>query len=219
MNMEINSNRNNLTFGTRLVVVSPKGLSEVRSKYKKFTNIFHYNILTNINNNLYNCYQQNVKRGYTSGVKTCTAGVCVKKGQKAPLFWHIENTKYNMENFPILGKLIEGKNAVIIGSKKGYQYSSEMFHNFAEHIKQKNIPSTIIKGTKNSEVELFYLAPQDTLYMCIRDIWQRDKHVSSMQDLLKACDTVQISQTDSIEFYDILPKETLMKKFKKFFSL
>ena len=212
------SNINNTAFQSRIVFLSPRGFGKILSKKNKnLTNICNYDIIED-KKNWYNCYKTNVGKGYTSGVKTCTAGISVNKGKKASLFWHAENTLDNLKNFPILGDLIKGTNIILVGSKKGYKYSYEFFNQFINQAKGKNIPTTIFKGTKSSEADILYESKKDTLYICLKDIFKRDCYVSSMEDLKKACDIVEISPTDSIEFYDFLPKETMSQRLKNLYS-
>lgn len=211
MNCKINnSNQNNITFKTRIVFLSPKGFRKVFGawKNKNFANICHFDI-TNNENDRFSCYKTNIKRGYTKGIKTCTAGVCVNKGEKAPLFWHIENTHANIENFPIISNIIQGTNAIIIGSKNNYKHSKELFEKFVEEMKCKSIPTTLIQGTKHSEAHMMYESTNDALYVCINDIYKKDNYVKSIEDLQNTCDFLKISQNDSIEFYDTLPQKTI----------
>ena len=218
--IDVNSVKNDgLAFKSRIVFLSPKGLRKVAEQYrnKDLAYIVHYNILPDAPV-LSNCYRQNVKVGITNGVKTCSSGICVEKGQEAPLFWHVEDNSFNMENLPLLTNLIQGTNAIIIGAKENYKLSCEMFDKFVEQLHLKNIPTTIIKGTKTSEADLLYEAKKDTLYVCMRDIYQKDHYVKSKLDLDKTCDVVKISPTDSVEFYDELPKISVIKKIQNFFS-
>ena len=218
MDCKINySNQNNTAFKTRIIFLSPKGFNKVFAgwKNKKFTNICHFDI-TNNEKDWYSCYKTNIAKGITSGIRTCTAGVCVNKGEKAPLFWHVENTLKNIEKFPILSKLIKGTNAIIIGSKSKYKYSKELFEKFAEEMNTKKIPTTIIQGTKQAEANMMYKSSSDTLYVCMSDIYKNDNYVKSMEDLQNTCDIVKISPSDSIEFYDTLPQETIKQKIKNF---
>ena len=208
MNNTINYSGNSLAFKTKIIFLSPKGLSEIFTKYenKNLVNICDFFITDN--ERVWNSgYRLNVKRGYTSGIKTCTAGICADKGKAASLFWHVENSLKNIENFPILANLIKGTNAIIIGSKKNYKYSTELFDTFVKHLKSKNIPATIIKGTKDSEAGMLFDAMKDTLYVSMQDIYRRDKYVNSNKELKKACDVVEILPTDSVDFYDFLPPE------------
>lgn len=107
MNNKINYLNQNIAFKSRIVFLSPKGLSNVVKKYKNIANICNFEI-TGSNMGWYNCYKLNVKRGYTQGVRTCTAGVCINKGENAPIFWHVENTLKNLERFPMLTNFIKG---------------------------------------------------------------------------------------------------------------
>ena len=216
MNCKINnSNQNNIAFKTKIVFLSPKGFNKAFGgwKNKNFANICHFDI-TNNKNDWYSCYRTNIKRGYTKGIKTCTAGVCINKGKKAPLFWHIENKLANIENFPIISNIIKGTNAIIIGSKSNYKLSKALFEKFVEEMKTKNIPTTIMQGTKHSEAHIMYEATNDTLYICMNDIYKKDNYVKSMENLQQTCDIVKISPNDNIEFYDTLPQETIKQKIK-----
>lgn len=80
------------------------------------------------------------------------------------------------------------------------------------------MPTTIIKGTKNSEAEMFFDSKKDTLYLCLCDIFKNDSYVHSMKDLKETCDIVEISPTDSIIFLDFLPPKTITEKIKSFFN-
>ena len=198
----------NLTFKSRIVFLSPKGMSKVFAKYqnKNLDNICDY-FITNSEMAWDNGYRTNVKYGYTKEVKTCTAGVCANKGKNASLFWHVENSYNNLEKFPILENFIDGTNAIIIGSKKFFRYSTDMFDKFVKQTKNKNIPTTIIKGTQDSEASMLFDAIEDTLYVCMKNIFNKEKYVRSMEDLKQTCDTVEIAPTDSVEFYDFLPQK------------
>ena len=214
-----NTIQNDVAFKSRIIVLSPKGFSKMFAgyKYKKFANICHFEIADN-EKAWDSSYKTNLIRVFTKGVRTCTAGICVEKGKKASLVWHIENTIKNIEKFPIVSKFIKGTNAIIIGSKKGYENSTELFDKFEQETKYKNIPTTIIKGTKSYEASFFYDSKPDTLYVCLNHIYKNDEYVRSMEDLKQACDVVKISPFDSVEFEECLTEEKQKQKIKSFWS-
>ena len=218
MDNKINHLRSNIAFKSNIIFLSPKGFSEVFRTYKNknFVNLCHYDI-TNDEKDWYSCYKTNIARGITTGIRTCTAGVCANKGKRASLFWHVEDTLKNIEKFPILSKLIKGTNAIIIGSKSKYKYSKELFEKFVEQMNTQNIPTTIIQGTKKAEAEVIYESSNDTLYVCISDIYKNDNYVKSMEDLKNTCDIVKISPSDSVEFYDVLPKKSIKQRINESF--
>ena len=71
-----------------------------------------------------------------------------------------------------------------------------------------------MQGTKHSEAHIMYEAANDTLYICMNDIYIKDNYVKSMEDLIHTCDIIKFSPNDSIEFYDALPQETIKQKIK-----
>ena len=197
---------NNFTFKSRILFLSPKGFGKVFSEYNKKNVANICDCFITDNERAWDSgYRTNIKYAYTSGVKTCTAGVCANKGENASLFWHVENSYNNLEKFPMLAKFINGTNAIIIGSKKHFKNSTEMFDKFVKQAQHKNIPTTIIKGTKDSEVRMLFDAIQDTLYVCMNNIFRKENYVCSMEELKQTCDIVEITPADCVEFYEFLP--------------
>lgn len=96
MNIAINhSNQNNTAFNSKIIVLSPNGFRNVLTKYKNkdFANICYFDVTKN-EKAWDSCYKTSVKRAYTKGVRTCTAGVCVNKKEKHADNNHKRNKKF-----------------------------------------------------------------------------------------------------------------------------
>ncbi|MBQ8168027.1 hypothetical protein IJZ97_01250 [bacterium] len=199
--MEIKNCQNSSTFQSRIVVLSPerfnKTVNRMRDGLRNFDCIYEYDLDIKEGSK---AYRTNVDNIVTEGVRSCTAVVKANKGSKAPLVAHIRNSEENLKRLYLLDTPNECTNAILIGSKRFYKKSSEVFDAIMR--KAKNVPTTIMKGLKlRWEAQIAFNSKKDTLYLCVNEINnKRPKYAKNMKDLKSCFDKFVISSEDKIEF-------------------
>ena len=202
--MEI-TNSNNVAFQSRIIVLSPERFNKTVNKMRKgighFDCIYKYDL--NLEKGLdqsYKAYRNNVDKIVTEGVRSCTSIIKANKGSKAPLIAHIRNSQANLNALDQLDTKIDGTNAIIIGSKRFFKNSKEVFDTIEQKV--KTIPTTIMKGLKlRWEAHLAYDSKIDTLYLCVNEITnKRPKYAKNIKELKSCFDKFVISCTDKIDF-------------------
>lgn len=209
-------NNNSLAFKSNIKFVSPLYfLHKVKQtkKHPMHENITHWNILPTRNGKKYFGYRENISYGYTRGVKSCTAGVFARNNSDAPLFIHIENTRDNCKNTSILENLIDGSNAILVGSKDEFTFSTLLIEKINKITKKKKIPTTLMQGLNYYwEANLLYEAPNDTLYLCVNNIRKPLEYINNNKTLHNIFKTVSISKTDNIEYFSKIKETYLLIK-------
>ena len=213
-----------ISFKSKIVFVSTKTYKTICKKLEKTNvckNIKNWDVCPHsfeefwLGEDYWCGWRRNVINGYTRGVKTCTAGLCVDKSKPAPLFWHIENTEINHKQVNKLKPFLAGTSAIIVGSKPDFNYSRAIFEKFKRFTKKNNLPTTFFQELKYSwQANLAYTAKDDTLYLNINNIDNPQKHVRSLKDLYNTFLKVKISPRDNLEFPNKI-KDFLLR-FKNF---
>lgn len=138
---------------------------------------------------------------YTYEVRTCTAGVITKKDSKPPFVFHFFHSEKTLDNLHKVESLIDGENAILIGSKKNIECTKEVFESILQYTKKKNIPTTILKTLHNNwEAKFIYDSKKDNLYLCVKDYFNEKKYIKSIDDLKKVFETIMISPKDKVYF-------------------
>lgn len=217
--MEVN-NQNNLAFKTNIRVVSPNRFRYVVDElYKKgpLEQIVQFDIVPAIKNPVFKAFLTKINNVYTKHIRTCTGVLVANKGKEASLFGHFYNSQENVRNSKKLEEYIFGTNAILIGSKRWFMDSAEVFNAFNEKIKKRNIPRTIMKSLNiNYEANMAYTAENDELILCVKNAFNPKEYVHDMADLKKVFGRVKISPTDTIQF-DTKQKPNIWERFKAFF--
>ena len=204
--MQVNNN-DNISFGTNIKVVSPRCFRRIARKMEKIKGC---EIIKDwdIGSNSPRAFRENIKLGGTGGIRSCTAGITVKKGGNAPLFWHIYDCPENIDAFPILEEKMQGDNAIIIGSKQKYYYSTALCNKFQEALYKKSIPTTILRSLALTwQAFMAYTSRDNTMYLCFTNVDKPFEYVRSWEDLKKIVSTIKISPTDSIEFVNSIKEK------------
>lgn len=191
---------NHISFGTSIKFVSPLAFWRVANKIEKINGCQIIEDLDITGNPPFG-YRENVDLGGTGFIRSCTAGVTVKKGESAPLFWHIFDCPENINAFPVIENKLKGDNAILIGSKSAYYDSNELGNKFQEALSKKSIPTTILRDIAfRWQAFIAYISKDDTMYLCVSHCNNPFKYVKSMKDLKNVFSSVKISDTDNIEF-------------------
>lgn len=202
--MEI-AKTDNLAFKTNIKCVSPRFFN--RKTMNMFCSKEGCNIISRFDidpiEHLKECtgYRINTRQCYTEKVRTCTAGVVVDKGKKAPLFIHVSNSRRNKRDANLLQKFFHGTNAILIGSKDMFSYSRAVFDKFKNFALSKKLPLTMMQGLDRKwQANLAYNSDEDTLYLCVNNAAKESEYVKNMKELKQIFRKVEISPTDNIEF-------------------
>ena len=218
------TDNNNIAFKSRIIFVSPRTFNKIDKSLKNKPNyenittwsIKPFNFETSWQGKQVWCgWRQNVEAGITYGIRSCTAGVAVKKGKPAPLFWHIEDTPANYENLKELKPSIKGTNAVIVGSKSRYYYSEANFNKFKRYAKRNNLAVSYFQDLALKwEAHMAYRAKDDTVFLCVNDVEKPYKYVNSEDTLKHVFSKIKIAQTDTVEY--LTPMKEFLSRFKIF---
>ncbi len=108
-------------------------------------------------------------KAYTTDILDCTAGGIVDETGKSVVLFHICPTQPQNFNFEEIEKHImsfveEGKGKLkgfLIGSQKIFKDSDVLFKKLQKMLKNKKIPTTIIKGTKEDKTHILYNADKN----------------------------------------------------------
>ena len=207
--MQVNNN-NNISFGTKIKVIPPRCYRRIARKMGKTKGC---EIIKDwdIGSGSPRAFRENINLGGTGGIRSCTAGITVKKGGNAPLFWHIYDCPENIDAFPILEEKMQGDNAIIVGSKQKYYYSNKLFNKFQKALHKKIIPTTVLRSLALEwQAFMAYTSKDDTMYLCFTNIDKPYEYVKSWKDLKNIVRTIKISPTDSIEFVNSLKERLLI---------
>ena len=204
------TNNSNLSFKSRIVFVSPSKMANIFDDLtinKNAQNISNWNI-RQYNSEKYHenieswCgWRKNAKDVVSLGIRSCSAGVVVKKNKTAALAWHIEDTYTNLKDINILKPSLKGKNAILIGSKSFFHYSKKLFKQFKNIAQNNNVKTTYFQGLAHKwEAHMAYNGDKDTLFLCVNNIEKPCKYVHSQETLKRAFEKIKISDNDTIEF-------------------
>lgn len=214
-------NQNNLAFKTNIRVVSPNRFRNIIvGLYGKgpLDEIVQFDIVPEIKNPIFKAFATKVKNIYTKNIRTCTGVLVANKGKEASLFGHFYNSPENVKDTEILEPFMKGTNAILVGSKDQFYYSSEVFDTFKEKIKKRNIPMTIMKSLNpDYEANIAYTSEDDELILCVKNAFKPKEYVHDMTELKKVFRMVKISPTDTIQF-DTKQKPKLWERCKVLFK-
>ena len=198
--MRVN-NQNNISFGTNIKVISPKCFKHiVRNVCMKPG--FEFVDRWMIKGYPYELgYRTNLEFGATARIRTCAAGITVKKGSRPPLFWHILDSAENINNFPILEKKIKGDSAILVGTKSYFHYSKILCGRFKKALHDKKIMTTMLTSLAPKwEANIAYSSKKDTMFICVKECFRDEPYVKSMEQLKEVFGTIKISPVDKLSF-------------------
>lgn len=214
----------NINFGTNIRVISPnayraKTLKMFAKRNCRFIDWWEIKPTDGFKRECFCGYRKNMELGFTNDVRTCTAGVVANGNEKAPLFFHLLNSKKNKEDLGSLKECFQGTNAILVGSKDGFTYSKDIFEGLKGFARERRLPLTIFQSlAPRFEACLAYESQKDTLYMCVRDAIYYSRYVETMDELKSVFRTVEISETDNIEFGEKSIVENVLSWLKKIFN-
>ena len=218
------SGTNNLEFKSNIYVISPEAFYRLKKRMDKnplCENITNWFIRPDIDVECFNgekywyAYRENVLCGSTDGIRTCTGGITIDKGKKAPLFWHILNCETNSQNLSLITDKIKGTNVFMIGAKKGSPYSVPNFEYIYNKVLSKSIPMTAFKGLSPFwEAHVAYSSINDTIYLCVSLSKNPYLYIKDLKGLKSVFDFVQISTKDKLKFLSPL-QELILRYFKR----
>lgn len=217
-------NTDNINFGTNIKIISPKAYeAKTRKMINKgncrFIDWWDIKPAGGLNSEGFRGYRRDMERGYTNKVRICTAGVVANGSKKAPLFFHLLDSKKNKEDLGALKKYFNGTNAILVGSKEGFVYSKDIFDGVKDFAHKQKLPLTIFQTlSPRFEADLAYEAKKDTLYMSVHDAAYYSRYVETMDELKSVFRTVEISETDNIEFCDNNVVDNILGWLKKIFN-
>ena len=216
--MEIGKH-NNLAFKTNIRVVSPTRFQSVVKDMRTkapLKEIIWWEIMPP-KRFKYTSYATKIKNVFTQNIRTCTGVLIANKGKNASLFGHFDGTAENIKDINVLKPYMQGTNAVLIGSKPDFQYSRKLFNNVRDEIREKGIPTTLMKFMdKEYQANMFYTSDNDELLLSISNAFT-DEFVKNMTDLEKVMSTIKISSKDTLTF-DAEEKLNFWDRVKKLFK-
>lgn len=225
--MEIN-NINSLSFKTNIKVISPEKFKKVSKKMffnEHYQNISTWDILQDFdiyNINKFGAFldfnngavRKNIVYVTTKGIRSCVGGIVANKEDS--LAFHICDNKENLNLLNTLEPHLNGKNAIILGSKPYWDKSKQLFRRIKKIFRDKKMPLTYFKRLKKTlEIDYAYNSKSDELFLCVKDIQNPRVFVKNMEELNYAFDEVRISKTDTLDFSIDLKREKY-QDFKEF---
>ncbi len=212
------SNTNNLTFQSKIRIVSPQFFQYKSMKMWKNPNcklIDVWDIIPRYEMKDFPGYRTNMDLGFTYGVRTCTAGVVVNQGKPASLFMHLLNSSANLKHMSFIKDYFKGTNAILVGSKDNFSYSIQVFNKLKNYTLNNGIPFTIMRRlAREWQANLAYVSKEDTLYLCVNNIIENTRYVKNMKQLQETFKEIEISPTDTVEFLS-WSKELLLRLLEK----
>lgn len=145
-------------------------------------------------------------KAYTTDILDCTAGGIIDETGKNVILFHICPTQPQNLNFKEIEKHImsfveEGKGKLkgfLLGSQKMFHDSEMMFKKLHRMLKNKKIPTTIIKGTKEDKTHILYDSKKDewliSNFLINHKIYSGERDTSKI--LTDCFDEVKIAKGD-----------------------
>ena len=192
---------NDISFKSNIRIVSPKRFEKVSQK------IFHnngelincYDLDTCLGGIDFQAYRTKMKAGFTKGVRSCTCGLIVAKDKKTSSFFHLFNSIENILHLNKIKNLFNGNNSILIGGKEVCPESAKLFNNVNNIAEKSKLPTTIMYNLANRfEADVAYLSNKDTLYLCVKDIFEPNNYVKNIEDLKLVFKELKISEKDNI---------------------
>lgn len=214
--MNINE-QNSIAFKTKIKIISPDKFRQCVSELYRagnLQNISQYDINPGKMYAKCKAYSTDAENIYTKHIRTCSGLLVANKGKKPSLFGHFYNSKENIKDTEALDPYIKGSNAILIGSKNFYYYSTELFRTLKCKLRKNNIPTTLFQRLKLEwEANMAYLSGKDELLLCVKKADDAREYVRNFADLKKVFGKVKISPFDTIEF-DTKQKPTFWENLK-----
>lgn len=148
------------------------------------------------------------KKAYTTDIYDCTAGGIIDRKNKKVVMFHIcptqkENVDFDNIEKHIMGLVGEGSNDLsgfLVGSLDLFRDSSMMFKKLHRMLIRHNIPTTVLRGTKEERTNILYNAKKDVLLVTNHNINQKIHNgEKSPETILKeSFDEVSLSNVDSL---------------------
>ena len=209
----------NVSFGTNIYFISRRGMARIVKKMKKspeYEQIDAWRIRPYNRDMSTLGYRTNCSLVSTYGVKSCSSGVSVKRGENAPYFWHIEDTCNNIIHLKDIRGLTDCDNVILFGSKTKYNLSKNLFKRFESFIKKDNVPATILGGLSlHWQIDAAYISKADTLFLCVTEITLSiPQRVDSMKKLKKVFEKIKISPTDKLNFPNFWQEFFMIRRLK-----
>lgn len=228
---------------TQIRVVSPECFAKIvrRLDDDVCENISEWEIIPEYAKDINNPYKRhwlgyrvNVDKCYTKAVRSCVSGVVKSKTKNsetgvekpvASIVMHIENSKRNIENLPIIKEFCEGESAILIGSKDYIEYSKQLFSKIKSYLVDK-MPTTIMRNlAKGWEANIAYLSDENVLYLMVKNIFVENTFVKSLDELKAVFEEIFISKGAKLEVlskckecvvnnFDFKQAEKILKRMK-----
>ena len=196
---------NNLSFKSEICILSPQNYNKLTAEMAKdleYKNIFEWDIGAEDNKYVkLRAHRTDSSLISTEDVRSCTLLHVIDKGKPSPLTVHALDSKENLQNISRLDTYVKGTNALIMGSKSEYEYSSLVFDEVEKMVNSKNIPATIFRDLNRYwQSSMAYSSKLDRIFVCISEIMNPYNYVKNMEDLKRVFKQVKISPTDTIKF-------------------
>lgn len=192
---------NNVSFKSNIRIVSPKRFDILSLKFyqKNAEFIYQYNLDSCFGGIDYQAYRTQMKMGFTKGVRSCTAGLIVANDKKSSSFFHLFNSVENILNLNKIKKIFNGNNCILIGGKEACPDSIELFNEINNNAKKSQLPTTLMCNLANAfEADIAYSSKKDTLYLCVKNIFNKQKYAKNQKDLKLLFKQFEISPKDKI---------------------
>ncbi len=149
------------------------------------------------------------KRAYTTDIYDCTAGGIIDRKNKKVVMFHICPTQKDNADFDNIEKHIMGLvdevsndlSGFLVGSLDMFRDSSMMFKKLHRMLKNHNIPTTILRGTKEQRTDILYNAKKDE--------WLVTNH-NINQKIHNGQNTPETILSDSFDEFVLSNEDTLM---------
>lgn len=148
------------------------------------------------------------KKAYTTDIYDCTAGGIVDKHNKNVVMFHICPTQKENFNFDNIEKQImelvdkgsSDLSGFLVGSLDLFRDSSMMFKKLHRMLKNHNIQTTILRGTKEERTDILYNAQKDEWLVTNHNINQKiHNNLKSPKSILsESFDEVILSSKDEL---------------------
>ena len=192
---------NDISFKSNIRIVSPNRFEKI-SHYIYRNNgelIGCYDLDTCFRGIDFQAYRTKMKAGFTKGVRSCTCGLIVAKDKKTSSFFHLFNSIENILHLNKIKNLFDGNNCILIGGKEVCSDSAELFNNVNNIAEKSKLPTTIMYNLANRfEADIAYLSSKDTIYLCVKDIFNPKNYAKNIEDLKLVFKEFKISEKDNI---------------------
>ncbi|MBQ4077743.1 hypothetical protein IJD15_00985, partial [bacterium] len=89
--------------------------------------------------------------------------------------------------------------SILIGGKEVCPESAKLFNNVNNIAEKSKLPTTIMYNLANRfEANIAYLSSKDTIYLCVKDIFNPKNYAKNIEDLKLVFKEFKISEKDNI---------------------